>query len=204
MKGNINRRTLYLVLLSFVLLVAILVFSFFFLIPKGKEYRSLRLENKKEEQLLLSAREHRDSVQEKLLKLEKDHKKVINGFKHTFDPKQFARQYQHEFQDLYISELEVADQNGSFKVYEVNATAKISSPQTFYHFLEKVNKSDWVIGVDFPIHFERDGELIKSSFTMKVHHVIEAKEELENDEEESQPVVKPLEAHTSNNHKVGH
>jgi hypothetical protein len=63
----------------------------------------------------------------------------------------------------------MAESNGSFKVYEVNATTKITSPQTFYQFLEKINKSDWIIGVDFPIHFERDGDKIKSSFTMKVH-----------------------------------
>jgi hypothetical protein len=177
MKTNINYRIFYLVLLSFALLVGVLIFSFFFLIPKGKEYRTLRLENKKEEKILVASREHYDSVHAKLLKLQESHKKTIKGFKSSFDPEKFARLYKKEFQDLYVSEIHSADQNGSFKVYEVNATAKISSPQTFYNFLDKVNQSDWIIGVDFPIHFEREGDLIKSSFTMKVHHFEEVREE---------------------------
>jgi hypothetical protein len=177
MKTNINHRTLYLILLSFVLLVGVLIFSFLFLIPKGKEYRALRLENKKEEKMLVASREHYESVNEKLLKLNETHKKIIDGFKTPFNPEKFSRHYKKEFQDLYVSEINMTDQNGSFKVYEVNATTKISSPQTFYNFLEKVNHSDWIIGVDFPIHFEREGDLIKSSFTMKVHHYAEVKEE---------------------------
>ncbi|MDD2828259.1 MAG: hypothetical protein PHW18_01650 [Sulfuricurvum sp.] len=186
MKSAINHRTIYLILLSFVLLVGVLVFSFFFLIPKGKEYRTLRLENKKEEKMLIASREHYDSVHEKLLKLQESHKKTIKGFKSSFDPVKFTRHYKKEFQDLYVSEINMADQNGSFKIYEVNATAKISSPQTFYNFLDKVNKSDWIIGVDFPIHFEREGDLIKSSFTMKVHHL----EEVKSDEDEGKVTPK--------------
>lgn len=177
MKNSINHRTIYLIVLSFILLSGILIFSFLFLIPKGKEYRTLRLENKKEEKMLLASREHYDTVHEKLAKLKEGQKKTINGFKTSFNPEKFARLYKKEFQDLFVTEMNMADQNGSFKVYEVNATAKISSPQTFYHFLEKVNHSDWIIGVDFPIHFEREGDLIKSSFTMKVHHFEEIKEE---------------------------
>lgn len=182
MKGNVNRRTLYLVLLSLLLLTFVIAFSFFLLIPKGKEYRTLRLENKKEEKLLLAAREHYDAVEEKKKKMEETHQKIIKGFKSNFNPEKFARLHAHEFHDLYLSEIASSDQNGSFKVYEVNATTKISSPQTFYHFLDKVNQADWIIGVDFPIHFEREGDLIKSSFTMKVHHTVEASEEMKESE----------------------
>jgi hypothetical protein len=35
--------------------------------------------------------------------------------------------------------------------------------------LDDLNKGDWIIGVNFPINFVRDGEMIKSSFTMKVY-----------------------------------
>jgi hypothetical protein len=169
MSQRTNHRTLYLVLISLTLFVGIVVFSVLFLIPKGKEYRTLRLESKKEQQLIAQAQERYDQVNEKHKKLKGESAQTIQAFRTPFDAVKFTKNNQQDFQDLYLTEIEMAEHNGSFKVYEVNATTKITSPQTFYQFLEKINKSDWVIGVDFPINFERDGDKIKSSFTMKVH-----------------------------------
>ena len=169
MSQRTNHRTLYLVLISLILLVGIIIFSVLFLIPKGKEYRTLRLESKKENQLITQAQERYDDVNEKYTKLKGENTHIIQAFKTPFDSVRFTKNNHQDFQDLYLTEIEMAEHNGSFKVYEVNATTKITSPQTFYQFLEKINKSEWVIGVDFPINFERDGDKIKSSFTMKVH-----------------------------------
>lgn len=170
MSQRTNNRTLYLVLISLSLFIGIVVFSIFFLIPKGKEYRTLRLESKKEQQLISRAQEQYESVNERLKKLKSEHAHTMEAFHTPFDPKKFTTINHKDFQDLYLTEIEMADHNGSFKVYEVNATTKISSPQTFYQFLEKINKSDWIIAVNFPIYFERDGDKIKSSFTMRVHN----------------------------------
>lgn len=165
-----SHQTLYLVLLSLLLLAGVAAFSFFFLIPKGKEYRIMRLESKKEEQLIMMAKEKLAEKESKLSKLSKEHEATIKAFKTPFNPKKFTAEYRHAFHDLYLTELESGEVNGSIKIYEVNATTKITSPQTFYEFLEKINKSPWIISVNFPINFEREGEWIKSSFTMKVHH----------------------------------
>ena len=169
MSQRTNNRTLYLILISLILFVGIVVFSVLFLIPKGKEYRTLRLESKKEQQLIAQAQERYDQVNEKHKKIKEENAHTIQAFRTPFDSGKFTKNNQQDFQDLYLTEIEMAEHNGSFKVYEVNATTKITSPQIFYQFLEKINKSDWVIGVDFPINFERDGDKIKSSFTMKVH-----------------------------------
>lgn len=170
MSGRINYQTLYLISLSTILLIGIFLFSFFVLIPKGKEYRLLRLEAKKEQQMVDRARSENTVIHKKLEKLETNHAKTIKAYQTPFNPKKFTRLHHKEFQDLFLTEVSMADQNGSFKVYEVNATTKITSPESFYNFLEKINKSQWIIGVDFPINFEREGDLIKSSFTMKVHN----------------------------------
>jgi hypothetical protein len=52
-------------------------------------------------------------------------------------------------------------------------TSQINSPKSFYDFLDAVNKSDWIISVNFPISFKREAEMIRSSFTMKVYAVAE-------------------------------
>lgn len=177
MNVRIYYRTFYLILLSILLLVSIIGFSFFVLIPKGKEYRSLRLENKKEQSVMDTAREHYDVTEEKLQKLQEKNKETIKAYRTVFNPEKFTRLNHSQLQDLFLTELHIADQNKSFKVYEVNATTKITSPEVFYNFLEKVNHSGWIIGVHFPVHFERDKDLIKLSFTMKVHHLSEEKGE---------------------------
>ena len=169
MSQRTNHRTLYLVLISLFLFTGIVVFSVLFLIPKGKEYRTLRLESKKEQQMIGRAQAQYDGVNEKLEKIKSENAHTITAFRTVFDPKKFTKNNDQDFENLYLTEIEMADHNGSFKVYEVNATTKITSPQVFYQFLEKINKSDWIIAVNFPIYFERDEDRIKSSFTMKVH-----------------------------------
>ena len=165
-----KRQTLFVVILSLVLLIGVTAFSFFFLIPKGKEYRSLRLESKKEFQEFELTQNRFDNTKNRLDDLKKEHKHTIGAFDKTFDPGRFERLYKKEFTDLYLTEVTAEESNGTFKVYEVNATSKITSPKSFYEFLDNINKSEWVIGVNFPIHFERDGDQIRSSFTMKVHN----------------------------------
>jgi hypothetical protein len=171
-----NRQTLLVVILSLVLLIGVFAFSFLFLIPKGKEYRALRLESKKEFQQLELAQNRYDNTHNRLKDLQLQHKGTIGAFDKKFDPGQFERLHKKEFTDLYLTEITTFESNGMFKVYEVNATSKITSPQSFYNFLENVNKGEWVIGVNFPIHFERDGDKIRSSFTMKVHNKPSEKE----------------------------
>src|SRR3989339_349653 len=165
-----NRQTLFVVILSLFLLTGVVAFSFLFLIPKGKEYRALRLESKKEVQQLELAQNRYDNTHNRLKDLQLQHKGTIGAFDKMFNPDRFERLYKKEFTDLYLTEVTTFESNGTFKVYEVNATSKITSPQSFYNFLENVNKSEWIIGVNFPIHFERDGDKIRSSFTMKVHN----------------------------------
>jgi len=172
-----SRQTFLIVILSLLLLCGVVAFSFFFLIPKGKEYRSLRLESKKEFQKLDLAQREYDFTLNRLKELEGQNKHTITAFNTPFNPDRFERLYKKEFSDLYLTEVTTFETNGTFKIYEVNATSKIRSPESFYNFIDGVNKSKWIIGVNFPIHFERDGDKIRASFTMKVHNSEEKKEE---------------------------
>ncbi|MBV5320498.1 MAG: hypothetical protein JZU62_02330 [Sulfuricurvum sp.] len=191
-----NRQTLFVVILSLLLLIGVVGFSFLFLIPKGKEYRSLRLESKKEFQQLELTQNRYDNIHNRLEDLKHEHRHTIGAFDKPFNPGRFEHLYKKEFTDLYLTEMTTLEGNGTFKVYEVNATSKITSPQSFYTFLENINKSEWVIGVNFPVHFERDGDQIRSSFTMKVHnkpadqeHPIKEKEKKSEKREKNKEVV---------------
>lgn len=168
MKINISRQNIYLISISLFLLIFVLIFSFLVLIPKGKEYRKNRVELKKNSKELRKYQNFYDETEGKLKELQKKHRHIIVAFDSKFNPTRFQKQYKSYFSSLELSELKKSVRKEEFTTYEVNTTSQISSPKSFYNFLDAVNKSDWIIGVNFPIEFKRDGELIKSTFTMQV------------------------------------
>ncbi len=171
MKINISRQNIYLLILSIFLLIFVLVFSFTVLIPKGQEYREKAAELKKVNRELRWYQGFSDETSEILQKLRSDNRHIITAFDTQFNAQRFEKQYKKYFNSLVLTEkIKTADLNGSFVEYEVNASSKIDSPKSFYNFLDAINKSDWIVGVNFPINFKRDAELIHSSFTMKVYY----------------------------------
>lgn len=169
MKINLTRQSIYLLAVSIFLLIFVLVFSFAVLIPKGKEYRVKRTALQKENLELRQLNTFADETEGMLQKLQSDNIHVISAFDTEFSAKRFENKHKSFFNTLSVSQkIKIADED-DFTVYEVNTTSEISSPKSFYDFLEAVNKSDWIIGINFPIDFKRDGEIISSSFTMKVY-----------------------------------
>lgn len=168
MKINISRQHIYLLSLLIFFLIFVLIFSFAVLIPEGKEYRKNRTEFKKESKELRRYQNFHNEVEDRLKELQSDNRNIITAFDATFDPYRFQKQHRNYFSALTLSELSKVSDDDEFIAYEVNTTSEISSPKSFYEFLDAVNKSDWIISVEFPINFKRDSEMIKSSFTMKV------------------------------------
>lgn len=171
MKINISRQNIYILLISLFLFVFVLFFSFLVLIPEGKDYRSQRLELKKEERKLRAYENLNDATYKTLKKLQSDHRNIITAFKNPFNAERFKKQNSKFFNSFEISKISQKQNENDFLVYEVNATSSIKSPKNFYNFLDSINKSDWIIGIDLPINFKRQDESIRSTFTMKVYKV---------------------------------
>ena len=169
MKINISRQTLYLLGLSLSLFLFVILFSFLVLIPEGKNYREHRGILKKENAELRKYKQFHNERSEVLKELQVKNRRIINAFDAPFDASRFEKQHKNYFNSLVLSKQEMKSDDEGFNVYEVNTTSKISSPKSFYDFLDGVNKSDWIIGVDFPITFIREDEMIRSSFTMRVY-----------------------------------
>jgi len=168
MKINISRQNIYLIVISLFLLIFVLLFSFLVLIPQGKDYRVNRIELKKNSKELRKYQNFYDETENTFKDLQKKHRHVIVAFDSEFNPQRFQKKYKSYFTSLELSELKKSSTKEEFTTYEVNTTSQISSPKSFYNFLDAVNKGDWIIGVNFPIGFKREGELIKSTFTMQV------------------------------------
>jgi transposase len=147
----------------------VLVFSFNALIPEGKEYRLQRVQLAKEYKDLKRYQDYDAQVYEELKKLQADHRHIITAFDNQFDKERFIKKYKDVFKTLEITSVDNNASEDGFSVYNVKTSSKISTPTTFYKFLDEINKSDWIVSVDFPIDFERDADMIRSSFQMRVY-----------------------------------
>lgn len=168
---GISRQTVYLLSLAALLLFLVLLFSFLWLIPQGKEYRQMRIEKKQHAMVLSQYRHWHDQTFDALKDLQSKHKNIIGAFESRFDAERFMKMNRGYFESLSMSEAVDMNLSSEFALYELNVTSRIDSPQSFYAFLEALNKSSWIIGVDFPIHFEREGDMVRSNFTMRVYSV---------------------------------
>lgn len=169
MKSSISRQQIYLIALSFVLLLFVIIFSFAVLIPAGKSYRVERTDLKKVDRGLREYQDFESDTISKLKELQKNNRRVIKAFEATFSPQRFEKENSKYFSKLHVSSVDFAKNEENFAVYEVNTTSQMNSPKSFYDFLDAINKSDWIISVNFPIEFQRKGEMIDSSFRMKVY-----------------------------------
>ena len=184
MKLNISRQTLYMLIIAFILLILVFVFAFLFLIPIGKEYRIERIAMKKELQIQAKNQEWYDETYLHLQDLRSEHKSIIEAYDNTFSPERFIKISKNCFESLSLTKEKNIENNASeFSIYEINATSKIDSPENFYTFIDQVNKSNWIVKIDFPIHFEREGNLIRSSFKMRVYSADKIDKTLSNEKE---------------------
>ncbi|MEA1956338.1 MAG: hypothetical protein U9N02_07595 [Campylobacterota bacterium] len=169
MKISISRQNLYLLVLSVFLLIFVLLFSFIVLIPQGKEYREKRTHIKKKEVELKVLKNYNNDTTDILKTLKTKNKHIVYAFENTFEPERFKELHGGYFSKLTISKGKKENNIDDFSVYSIEASSKIDSPKTFYNFLDSVNKTEWIISVNFPITFKREGDLINSSFTIKVY-----------------------------------
>ena len=167
--SKITRQSIYILIISVFLLIFVLVFSFSSLIPEGKEYRKEKTQLLAQRQDLQRYQDFEAQTYDTLKKLQANNRHIIAAFDKEFLPERFVKKYKSSFNSLDVTKVQTLDLEEGFSVYDVKTSSQISSPAVFYKFLDEINKSDWIIAVNFPIEFVRDGEVLNSSFKMKVY-----------------------------------
>ena len=169
MKSKVSRHLIYTLVFGFTLTIFTIWFAADELVSKGKEYRKERILLKRERVKLRQYQDYHDKTLELYNQTKTKYRYIIDALQNKFEPQTFLKRYQPFFIDLSLSKLETKEKKEWYDIYEVNTTSKIKSPKNFYNFLDALNKSEWLIGITFPINFERKGDLIHSSFTMHVY-----------------------------------
>ena len=169
MKISFPRHIVYTVVFTIFMIIFSIWFASAKLIPMGKNYRQNKLELKKEKADLQRYQDFYNKTLDIYNKTKTKNRHIIEAFENQFNPEKFKKQYSKYFISLNVSKIKQKESKQWYDIYEVNTTSKIKSPGSFYKFLDAVNKSDWIIGITFPIDFKREGELIHSSFKMEVY-----------------------------------
>ena len=169
-KNSISKQTIFILVLSVVLFIGILILAFVILIPKGKHYRISKTAVYKQNLELKQLKTFQKEVEEKLQKTTSKNRHALEAFSNKFDEKGFVKQFKTYFTSLNLTKKKETDPKEGFKVYDVNTVSSIDSPKKFYDFLEAINKSDWIIKINFPIIFKKGTKVIESSFTMRVYY----------------------------------
>ncbi len=169
MKISFPRHIVYTSIFTIVMIIFSVWFALEHLVPMGKEYRVNRIELKKEQADLERYENFYETTLQTYNKTKQKNRPIIEAFDNSFDKERFQKQYAKFFINLSVTKSQNPQKEKWYEIYEVNTTSQIKSPKSFYDFLDAINKSPWIVGVTFPINFVREGELIHSSFKMKVY-----------------------------------
>lgn len=169
----IPRQYLYVFIVCIMISFLLLWFSIGYVIPSGKEYRQQHLAMN-----TVSRRVHKLSLmksdaQSEYDNFSKKHQQVLTSFAKPFDIDRFVEINKHYFQKITLTKLKKDKKSGIFDTYRVDAVSKIDSPENFYKFLQQADHEGWIIKIEFPIHFQRDHNLIDLDFTMRVYRRLE-------------------------------
>ncbi len=171
MKLQISRQMLYLTIATLITFILIIMFSIFVLVPEAKSYRIKKVEKKAEMLDLYQYKNYEQQTLNTLKSLQDKNKNILKSFDETFDTVKFQKHNKKYFESLSVINISEPTFKKPFAVFEINTSSKIDSPSSFFEFIDSLNKSDWIIGIEFPIAFKREGELIDSSFKMKVYYL---------------------------------
>ncbi len=161
-----------LLIFLFVFIVTTLVLITVLILPNIKSYRSARGEYNQ-------AMVHKTRVQEVLNQRDKEMKqlllanrKIFDSFGHKFSQKEFINFSNQFFKKVTLKEVKQSKHTNEFRVYELNVTSSLKTPVKFYKFLDGLNHYQNIVQADFPIDLKSNGDLIYSSFKIKVYGLI--------------------------------
>ncbi len=170
---KINYIKLLIYLSVFILVTLILILAL--VLPSIKRYRVARNEynqamvHKTRVEGVLKQRE------KELKQLQLSNRKIFDSFGHKFSQNEFTNFANKFFDTVALKEVNQSMYTDEYKVYELNVTTLLKTPVKFYKFLDGLNHYQNLIQADFPIDLKSRGDLIHSSFKIKVYNAMKKK-----------------------------
>ncbi|WP_353661850.1 hypothetical protein [Hydrogenimonas sp. SS33] len=151
-------------------LVVLFILIFAVVVPAVKAYKQTNAEHAEIKARYMAAKNEHDTILDRLKVLQSKNRKVVEAFENRWDEKAFLAAAKRYFLKVDLKPVDINSSDPHFKVYELNAMAKMDSPQNFYRFLDALPSIPFVIQADFPIAFRaHGGEEIEGVFRIRVY-----------------------------------
>lgn len=159
-------------LLFFLAFLAISFFIIFVLIvPNIKEYKQIKALYSRNDITTARLKSNLEAKESQLQQTAKKNQKLLDALVVNFNEKKFIQYANKYFNSVKLSKDRANKNHKGFLVYELNVSSSIKSPKNFYDFLEGLSSYESVIKADFPIQMRAKGDLIQSSFNIKVYNL---------------------------------
>jgi len=166
-KIDIVKLLVYLLIFIVITLFMIL----FVIVPNVKEYRSSKAVYKKSLVHKMRVENILDDRNIEYSNLNSENIRAITSFMHKFSTDNFIKYAGTFFTQVSLVEVDKKAHKKEFIEYKLKVSSSLSSPTSFYAFLEGLNRYENIIQADFPIHMEANGTKISSAFTIKVYDI---------------------------------
>ncbi len=172
---KINYVKLLIFLFIFILITITLISVL--ILPNIKKYRVARANYDQAIVHKIRVQSVLDQRDKELKKLLSDNRKIFDSFKHEFNQEEFTIFANQFFSKVALKEVKQSEHTKEFRVYELNVTSSLKTPVKFYKFLNALNHYQNLVQADFPIDLKSNGNLIYSTFKIKVYSLAAVKKQ---------------------------
>ena len=156
---------IFLVVFIFITLLLISIF----ILPNIKKYRVARDEYNRVKVHKIRVENILKEREKELKKLKFDNRKIFTAFKHNFAKDEFLAFAKQFFNQVTLKNIKQSTYTKEYDLYELNVTSSLKTPVKFYQFLDGLNHYNNIVQADFPIDLRANGDVIYSSFKIKVY-----------------------------------
>lgn len=159
-------------LIYIVIFLAISSFMIFvFIVPNIKEYRQIEATYTSSQNALLKIQKNFETTFGELTDIQKTNEFTLKSLNNKFNEISFMAFASKYFDNVNLNELPKTDSNDEYYRYELNVTSAMNTPSKFYNFLDDLKNYDNVVKVDFPINMKSEGNLIHTTFNIRIYGV---------------------------------
>ena len=165
-----GHKTIELLSIIFLSLLALGGFVFFVLVPEGKEYRNLEIQVEEINAEVSKMQMRYDSYYDRHRRLQEEHQTVVEALENGFDKEGLTDMLKGEITALDLDAQERFGESKGMYMRKAEVKARFRSPKNFYRLIEVINNSEWIVSIEKPITFERTGDEINATFGIEIYH----------------------------------
>jgi hypothetical protein len=145
-------------------------FFFGYITNSIKDYKMEKLDQFEATENFKNIEANYNLVKKELNELNSKNRNILLALNNSFSTTSLFKELGPYFKDVKVLNSSTSKDENYIR-YEYQVSAKVSSPDTFYHFSETINKSENIIKIAHPITFTSSKNGIEVSFKVFIYEL---------------------------------